>query len=101
MKSCSLCDGSERLLVSTGLITSAALGVGLPFSTFTVVVLPANSPGPNAKASEPIDSTPSTAAAMILFLSFGDFPSKIFITAISLLGGSLDRRHHVRASEIG
>ena len=35
---------------------------------------------PNAKNSDPSASTPSTRAAMILFLSFGDFPANGFIT---------------------
>jgi hypothetical protein len=38
---------------------------------------------PKARYNENKDKTPSTPAAMILFLSVGVFPAKMFITKIS------------------
>lgn len=74
----SACDG---ILRSFGLIGTEAAGLGVGEAVTVTVVVPENIlVPPKAKNSEPSASTPSTIAAMILFRSFGDLPSKGFFT---------------------
>src|SRR5215204_1765284 len=78
-KSCSLCDG---ILRSSGFTGTDAEGFGVGDAVTVIFVPLENMPNPpKAKNSEPSASTPSTRAAIILFLSVGDLPANGFITS--------------------
>ena len=64
------------------LLTGEGVGVGETPTVTEVLRLEKMLP-PKARYNENKDKKPSTLAAMILFLSVGDFPAKMFINLIS------------------